>query len=350
MTPVLAVVLALAVSAMVAAGVTLLRGAHEQAGGAAASRQSDGEDASASRPGDAPSPGPAPGGGAFPAATAEPSPEVVVLAAGDIACAPGRPTTASECRHDAVARLIEARRPDAVLALGDLQYPDGALADFRASYDATWGRFKDVTRPAPGNHEFHTTGAAGYFDYFGPAAGERGRGYYAYELGGWKLLALNSVCDVVGCGADSEQVRWLRAELAADGHDCALAYLHHPRWTTGRVHAEEAGLEPIMRTLHEHGVELVLAGHDHNYQRFPRLDAAGNPDPAGVRQFVVGTGGARLYAFDDGDRRAEARSRSFGALELRLGDGSYRWEFVADGGGPNGTFSDRGAEACHRRP
>jgi hypothetical protein len=276
---------------------------------------------------------------------------VIVAAAGDIACDPqssryldGRGTS-SECRHAATARLLDGRRLDAVLPLGDLQYDAGLAAAFEAAYGTTWGRYRAISRPTPGNHEYRTRGARAYFDYFGRLAGPAGRGYYSYDLGRWHLISLNSNCGAAGgCDSPSRQGRWLAADLAAHPRQCTLAYLHHPRWSDGE-HGDTEAVGPLFEALHAAGVDVVLAGHDHIYQRFPPRAADGSSDPArGLRQFVVGTGGKEHYRITSPAPGSVANDDTFGVLVLGLYSDGYTWEFVPEAGG---TFTDTGSAPCH---
>ena len=282
-----------------------------------------------------------------------PPPETTVLvAAGDIVC--GSATPPSEpCVHQETSDTVLAIAPNAVLGLGDLQYETGEYAEFVAYYDPTWGRFKSITHPAPGNHEYQGSGAAqGYFDYFngignedGPA-GERGKGYYSFDLGAWHIIALNSNCSAVGgCQSGSAQEVWLRADLAAYPNDCTLAFWHHPRYTSG---GPDDGAEYVdfWEALHDYGAEVVLVGHRHNYERYLPQDAWGNLDnETGITQFVVGTGGKNLtglYQLDENS--AVFNGETFGVLKITLLEDSYSWEFVPSAGG---TFTDVGTADCH---
>ncbi|HEU4701081.1 MAG TPA: metallophosphoesterase, partial [Conexibacter sp.] len=268
----------------------------------------------------------------------------LLVAAGDVACAPGVPRTRSACHQLDTAALIARLQPDVVAALGDLQYEAGSSAGFRGSYDRTWGTFRERTRPAVGNHEYGTPGAAGYFAYFGARAGRLGKGWYSYELGRWHVVVLNSNCYAVGCGAGSPQQRWLRAELAAHPVRCTLAYWHHPRFSSG-LHGSDDALAPLWRTLQRGGVDVALSGHDHDYERFAPQDADGRLDRArGIVQFVVGTGGKSHYPILLADRDSRAHASVFGVLALTLGRGAYRWRFVAE---PGVAFADRGSARCH---
>lgn len=261
----------------------------------------------------------------------------VVVAVGDIACGPNERGNGSAdvCQHRATADLAAEIDPDAVLLLGDLQYPKGEYENFLASYDKTWGRFKDRSYPAPGNHEYSTSGAAGYFRYWGDRAGASGQGWYAIEIGQWKVIALNSNCSAVGCGAGSAQEQWLRRELAATTEKCTLAFWHHPRYSSG-LHGSDSSVEPLWVALSEAGADVVLAGHDHHYERLA--------PQRGLRTFIVGTGGKSLYPVFNPFPGSEGHSDStYGVLELRLGVDAYTWEFHAIGGDP---FTDTGSERC----
>jgi acid phosphatase type 7 len=282
--------------------------------------------------------------------------EATVAAAGDIACAPedarynGGQGTANACRMADTAALLAGLAAgeglDAVLLLGDNQYEDGALQRYQTSYHPTWGRFLGITRPAAGNHEYATPGAAGYFSYFGAAAGEPGRGWYSFDLAGWHVVVLNSNCSVVGgCGSGSPQLRWLEADLAAHAGACILATWHHPRFSSG-LHGDDPQTAPFWEALYRTGADLILTGHDHDYERFAPQDPSGRADPLrGIRQFVVGTGGKDLRPFPLVRPNSEARdSVTFGVLKLKLRPGSYDWEFLPAAGG---TFTDSGTAACH---
>jgi hypothetical protein len=255
----------------------------------------------------------------------------VVVAAGDIA-------PASETDHDrGTSDRAMALHPTAVLALGDLQYPSGTLRDFRRYYDRTWGRFKDRTRPAPGNHDYQTSGASGYFAYFGAAARPNGTSYYSFDLGGWHLISLDSNIDR---GPGSAQERWLRRDLAATTRKCVLAYWHHPRFSSGTVHGDDGSVDQFWRDLYAAKAEVVLNGHEHNYERFAPQNPDGGADPLGPREFVVGTGGKELYRFGGPKPNSQVRVDTFGVLRLVLRPSSYDWEFVSssgaivDSGGP----------------
>jgi acid phosphatase type 7 len=232
-----------------------------------------------------------------------------------------------------------------VLPLGDNQYSDGSLGKYVFSYGRSWGRVKQITRPAPGNHEYETDGADGYFRYFGQAAGSRGRGYYSFDVGRWHVVSLNSNCaEIGGCRKGSRQERWLRRDLARHRTSCTLAYWHHPRFSSGKNGNTES-VAGLWEALYEARADVVLAGHDHDYERFAPLDGAGRLDRArGLREFVVGTGGKSHYDFRSPQPWSRVRdSTSFGVLALTLEPAGYAWRFVSVGG----SFTDRGSATCH---
>jgi hypothetical protein len=273
------------------------------------------------------------------------SPDPVIAAAGDIACPAGEPVTPTSCHQQATSDLLVRVAPTGVLALGDLQYERGRRANFEQSYDRGWGRLKAVTHPVPGNHEYQS-GAGGYFDYFGPAAGDPTKGYYSYDIGAWHLIALNSECERIGgCRRGSAQERWLRNDLAAHRNRCTLAYWHRPRFSSG-PHGSNPSYDAFWRALHRAGAEVVLNGHDHDYERFAPQDPDGKPDPArGIRQFVVGTGGKSHHKLSRIESNSQVRNAStFGVLLLSLHPRSYAWRFVPERGA---TFTDAGSSSCH---
>ena len=268
---------------------------------------------------------------------------VRIAAAGDIACAPGKPSGDDGCRQGATSDLLVGIA--GVLALGDLQYEDGTYETFLASYDRSWGQAKAMTAPTPGNHEYETEGAAGYFRYFGVAAGNRTKGYYSFDLGTWHLVALNSNCSAVGgCDEGSPQEGWLRADLAARRAVCTLAYWHHPRFSSGK-HGSDPTYTAFWQALYEADADLVLVGHDHDYERFAPQDPRGRLDLArGIREFVVGTGGKSLRSFRARAPNSEVRdASSFGVLELTLGSDAYAWRFRST----DGSVTDSGSAGCH---
>jgi acid phosphatase type 7 len=261
-----------------------------------------------------------------------------LVAAGDVA----------SCDSDGDERTaaLVARIPGTVAVLGDSVYQLGTPQEFAACYAPSWGRFKRRTRPAVGNHEYGTPGAAGYFGYFGSRAGHPDRGYYAFRLASWRVIVLNSNCRRVGgCGPGSPQLRWLRAELAAHPSACTVAYWHHPRFSSG-LHGNDVTVAPFWQALYAAGADVVLAGHDHHYERLGPLSPAGRVDRArGLRQFVVGTGGRSNYPTVRRAPASEVREwRTFGVLRLTLHDGRYDWRFVPVAGG---RFTDSGTGRCH---
>ena len=267
----------------------------------------------------------------------EAGPHPVLLATADVAAC-------WSSGDEAVARILDTQ-PGIVAIAGDVAYDDGTADEFAACYDAGWGRFKDRTRPAVGDHEYRDPGAAGYFAYFGGAAGEPGKGWYSYDLGDWHVVVLNSNCLIVACGPGSEQYEWLRRDLATNGKDCTAAYFHHPRWSSGYLHKSQVRSAPFWELLYRYGADVTFAGNDHNYQRFAPLDPSGNPDPVrGIRQFVVGMGGAVHYRIDEFLAGTEAANTdAYGVLKLTLRPGAYDWEFLPQEGR---TFTDTGSSPC----
>ena len=285
-----------------------------------------------------------------PAGAADP----LIAAAGDIACDPTDPGynggngTATRCRQRATSDLLVGHGLAAVLPLGDIQYDSPIAANLKAVYDPTWGRVKSISRPVLGNHD---GAGASYFDYFnGPGAangpaGPRGRGYYSFNAGTWHIVALNSNCTRVSCGAGSIQERWLRADLASHPAACTLAFWHHPRYSSGHD-GSHVTLSAFWADLHAAGAELVLSGHSHDYERFAPKDAQGKVSPTGIRQFVVGTGGGFMTGL--GTSRVAgsevAQNTTFGVLRLALHPYSYDWRFVPIAGR---TWTDSGSGQCH---
>jgi hypothetical protein len=283
---------------------------------------------------------------AWPPASAAAGPGVTVYAAGDIAhCVhPDASWSGAAGTAALVSAGLAADPRAAVLMLGDATYPRGTAAEFAGCYGPTWGKFKDRTWPAPGNHEYLTAGAAPYFNYFGVAAG---RGYYSLKLGSWRVFSLDS--NLAGA-AQEAQLAWLRAELKRDPARCTLAYWHHPLYSSG-MHGNIARMKPAWQALYQAGAELVLSGHDHVYERFAPQDADGRRDDArGLRQFVVGTGGAFPTPMLWAQPNSEARdSNHDGVLKLVLGEDGYSWEFLPARvhNGAVGPAPDRGAGRCH---
>jgi len=230
-----------------------------------------------------------------------------------------------------------------VFTAGDNAYSDGTAEQFARCYAGSWGRHRARTRPAPGNHDYRSDDGAPYFHYYGALAGPAGRGYYSYDVGTWHVISLNSNIDM---RAGSPQERWLRDDLAAHPSACVLAYWHHPRFSSGTEHGSDRRTRFLWQALYDHGADVVLAGHEHNYERFAPQTAEGAADAArGIREFVVGTGGADRYAFGPPLPNSEVRNGDvWGVLKLTLLPGRYRWEFVPVAGM---SFSDSGLGRCH---
>ena len=235
-----------------------------------------------------------------------------------------------------------------VFTLGDNAYPDGTARDFEECYGPTWGRpsIKDRTRPTPGDNEYDTPNARGYYSFFGDAAGDPSRGYYAYDAGTWRVYVLNSECAAVGgCGPGSPQEAWLTADLESEPRDCVLAMWHHPYFTSGPSGGLDATTRNFWRLLQGAGAELVLSGHDHVYERFAPQTGEGLASPGGMVQFVVGTGGGDPDRFHNIGPNSIIRERAvYGVLVLRLRPGSYDFEFITVAGR---QFTDNGSADCH---
>jgi 3',5'-cyclic AMP phosphodiesterase CpdA len=269
---------------------------------------------------------------------------VTLIGAGDIA------VCGTNVLDSATAQIVGdvlASDPTAIaFTAGDNVYPNGSASWYSACYDPTWGAFKSRTRPVPGNHDYYNnpTGA-GYFGYFGANAGPAGRGWYRYDAGAWRVYALTSEC-VRGSRCYTRQYRWLRADLVNNPHQCALAIWHRPRFSSGAGHGSSTRMAPVFRLLYNHGAEIVVSGHDHEYERFAPSDPTGLPDPtAGLRQWVVGTGGASLYTFGAPLPASEVRDASTrGVLRLDLHAGGYDWQFIPVAGY---SFTDSGSGTCH---
>jgi hypothetical protein len=264
--------------------------------------------------------------------------EAVVLAAGDVAAC-------DSVGDESTAALLDGL-DGTILALGDLAYPSGRVYDFAKCYDTSWGRHRDRTYAVPGNHEYETAGAIPYFTYFGAAAGARDESWYVFTLGDWRLIGLNSNCDEVGgCGPDSPQAQWL-GDLLAEPHQpaCTLAFWHHPRWSSGDEHGSDPRTDTFWRLLSEAGADLVLTGHEHQYERFGPMDADGAADPDGMVEFIVGTGGRSLYEFADILPTSAAHDGArYGVLKLTLRPSAYKWEWVPTS---YSGFTDVGAGDC----
>jgi calcineurin-like phosphoesterase family protein len=272
-------------------------------------------------------------------ASAAAAEDPVIVGAGDIA-------DCTQLSGAARTAVLLDRISGTVFTLGDNAYLSGTPQEFADCYAPTWGRHKARTRPSVGNHDYRTPGAKGYFDYFGAAAGDRDKGYYSYEIGTWHVVVLNSNCaQVGGCYSGSRQEKWLREDLAAHPTLCTAAMWHHPRYSSAE-HGDDSEVRDLWQTLQAAGAEIVVSGHDHDYERFAPQDADGRAEPEnGVRQFVAGTGGRAEYRWGRIDAHSEVRNNdTFGVLALTLHPDSYDWEFVPVDGA---TFTDKGSARCH---
>ena len=246
---------------------------------------------------------------------------------------------------DSATATLVASIAGTVFTAGDNVYPAGSAGQFRDCYGPTWGRFLDRTRPAPGNHDHETRDLAGYLGYFGAAAAPAGKSWYSYELGTWHVVVLDSSCDAVGgCGPNSDQGRWLTADLAGSRARCTLAIWHHPRFSSGE-HGDDAAVAPFWRALYDAGADLIINGHDHDYERFAPQDPEGREDRTrGIREFVVGTGGAALRGFSSPAANSELRAAVVhGVIRLTLHRGSYEWAYLPT----TPSFTDAGSSRCH---
>lgn len=283
-----------------------------------------------------------------------PASDPIIVAAGDIAC--GALTSGKLCVHAQTAALASQSNPTAVLVLGDNQYENGSYAEYTTYYAPTWGALKSITYPVIGNHEYHTSGASGYFDYFNGVgtqtgrAGTRGQGYYSTNIGTWHVVVLNDNCASVtgGCAAGSPQEQWLRADLAANPAACTLAALHIPRFSSGK-HGSKIASTALWKALYDFGADVVLVGHDHNYERFaPQTHQGQRDDAFGIREFVVGTGGEELETKGVTAPNSELfDNTSMGVLRMTLSPNGYGWRFLAI---PGHTQADTGSAQCHGVP
>lgn len=278
---------------------------------------------------------------------------ITVVAAGDIACDPssghfhGGQGTATWCQQAATAKLAASQDPKYVILIGDTQYESGRRAAYDQSFDKSWGQFRGRWLPAAGNHEYHTAGAAGYFDYFGAAAGDPKQGWYSKDIGKWHIVVLNSECGAVGgCGRGSAQEQWLRQDLANSHANCTLAVFHEPRFSSG-LHGDNGAVRDFWVDLYEAGADVVLNGHDHDYEAFAPQTPDGRIDiERGIHEFVVGTGGKNHRGYLRVAHNSRVRdAHDFGVLRLDLMDDRYRWTFLK----LDGTALDAGEAKCHGR-
>lgn len=263
---------------------------------------------------------------------------VVVYAAGDLCDDSDRRPGCAD-----TAELVSGA--DAVLILGDAQYEEATRAEFDRYFDPAWGRYRDITYPVPGNHEYLSSSAAGYFDYFGTRAGDSDRGYYSFDIGAWHVVALNSNCSQVGgCAPDSPQGRWLAADLSATSRECVLAFDHHPAISDGKYRPGTTEGKVLFDALYDHGAEIFLSGHDHNYQRFAPVNSRLEPDSSGVLQIVNGAGGKNTVAMTQSRGILEyADDENFGVVRLTLEPDRYQVEFI----GLDGRVLDATTGTCH---
>jgi acid phosphatase type 7 len=283
------------------------------------------------------------------AATAGADP--VIAAAGDIACSPSDPFffggsgDATHCAQKRTAALIGT--VDAVLPLGDNQYNSGSLSNYLSVFDKTWGAFKAKSFPVPGNHEYGTTNAGGYFSYFGSRAGPSGKGWYSFNVGTWHLIALNSECDRLGtaCASGGAEEQFVRSDLAAHASKCTLAFWHEPRISSGTATVTNAAaMVPIWKDLYNAGADLVLSGHKHFYERFAPLNASAQPLTVGMREIIIGTGGDDHAGTPPKITGSQVlNAHTFGIAKVTLHASSYDWRFIGE---PGSTFSDSGSTAC----
>ncbi len=264
----------------------------------------------------------------------------VLVGAGDIA-------DCTVTQDEATATLLDGIA-GTVFTAGDDAYPNGTTADFGNCYDPTWGRHKARTMPVIGNHEYGTAGAAPYFAYFGSVAGDPTKGYYSFDIGTWHAVVLNSNCTVVSCSAGSAQETWLRTDLSAHPTSCTIAIWHHPRFSSG-VHGNDTSVQAFWDALYAAGADIVVNGHEHDYERFGLQTTAGTADPTfGIREFVAGTGGKALRAFVATAANSEVKdANTFGVLKLTLHPSSYDYSFIPIAGA---TFTDAGSGSCHGAP
>lgn len=254
---------------------------------------------------------------------------MVLVGAGDI-------STCSNSNDDQTALLLD-NIPGTIFTAGDNAYSSGSSTEYANCYDPTWGRNKARTKPVPGNHDYNTSGAAGYFQYFNNPPT-----YYAYNLGAWRIYALNSE---ISSSATSAQVTWLQNDLAANPNLCVMAYWHQPRWSSGSTHGSNSGMQTLWQVLYNAGADLVINGHEHNYERFAEMNATGSAVSPGLREFVVGTGGNSHYGFGTVLSTSEVRNgTTYGVLKLTLSASGYAWQFVPVAGS---TFTDSGSSNCH---
>jgi hypothetical protein len=272
---------------------------------------------------------------------AVPSGDPVLVAAGDQHACDGTGDSQT-------AALLGGLNPDVVASLGDESGEYGYLSEFTNCFDPTWGAFKSITKPVPGNHDYEgDSSASGYFTYWGAVAGNPGQGWYSYDLGSWHILAINSNCGLVGgCGPGNAEVQWIKSDLAAHPNTCTLAYFHHPLFYSTPEPGYNGPVDYIYQALYNGGVDVVVNAHARSYERFAPQDPSGNLDTTyGIREFIVATGGANLDNSNHHAANSQAwQASTLGVLELTLHPGSYDWQFVPVAGG---SYTDAGSDSCH---
>jgi hypothetical protein len=256
-----------------------------------------------------------------------------LVGAGDI-------STCSNNGDEATAKLIDGIA-GTVFTAGDNAYESGSASEYANCYNPTWGRFKSRTNPSPGNHEYNTSGATGYYGYFGAAAGDPTKGYYSYNLGSWHIIVLNSE---ISTASGSVQEKWLRQDLVANPTTCTLAYWHKPRFSSGSSHGSNSGMQPLWQALYDFHADVIVNGHEHNYERFAPQSPSGVADVNGLREYVAGMGGRSHYGFGTILANSVARnSDTYGVLKFTLHSNSYDWQFVPEAGK---TYADSGTSLC----
>ncbi|MES1244401.1 MAG: metallophosphoesterase [Acidobacteriota bacterium] len=276
--------------------------------------------------------------------------DALFVGAGDIADCREKPVHAPD-----TAALVRLFPSATVFAIGDNAYRNGTRAEFEDCYGASWGDFKERTRPAPGNHDYGIyldrprNNATPYFDYFGANAGPRGLGYYSFDLGSWHIVSLNSMAGLAGAPTKAAQEQWLVEDLERNSKPCTLAYWHHPLFSSGAEHGDDPGdpgrfTGPLWKILLDHKADVILNGHDHDYERFALQDSKAKADPSGIREIVVGTGGGEERGFGTVKANSEVRlGHAYGVLLMTLHPAGYEWHFLRT----DGTVADKGSDACH---
>jgi acid phosphatase type 7 len=267
----------------------------------------------------------------------------VMVGAGDIA---GCNSAGDEATAKLVTGVLELNPSAVVFTLGDNVYPNGTSQEFTDCYNPSWGSFKARTRPVPGNHDYNTTNATGYYGYYGAKAGDPSKGYYSYNLGAWHIVVVNSNCWAVGgCETGSSQEKWLRQDLKSSSNTCQIVMWHHPRFSSGLEHGNNDFMQDIWKAASENNVELVLNGHEHTYERFAPMNAVGEADSGGTTEILVGSGGISHYHLGIKKPNSQTfNADTYGVLKLELATSGYKFEFLPE---PEKTFTDAGAGACH---